>query len=246
MAVSRSTTKADHELGKLDSTFLSIHGWRYIFLFGGYDGTEINSKLIAINVNTKVWSVVPIEGTVAPRIDAAMVGIEDRLYIFGGRQRFEHGNTVFFHCKHCAFQSASETEGVFPMGLHWYFAHTIEALPPVSNPGLPARGRRPIEFVPAPPPVDPYAIICGWVASPFSNDDSYLVPELYRYVLPPVQEVECLDMKQKLWELELNLQSFIAVGRKLYMFGHDDSDETDAHTVYTVCVELDTQERTAR
>lgn len=62
-------------------------------MFGGYDGTEINSQLIAINVNTKVWSVVPVEGTVAPRMDAAMVGIENRLYIFGGRQKFEHGSS---------------------------------------------------------------------------------------------------------------------------------------------------------
>ncbi|KAK0194615.1 hypothetical protein F5146DRAFT_444383 [Armillaria mellea] len=297
-------------LQNASATFLKIHGWRYVFLFGGYDGTEINSQLIAINVNTKVWSVVPVEGTVAPRMDAAMVGIGNRLYVFGGRQRFDHdssnlnsysiaectdarwkwickdvpypphvpdlgfggkaltvyggkqvlltvgristnahidmnpGNTVLFHCKHCTFQFASQTEGIFPTGLHWYFAHMIEASPPVSNPGPPARGRKPIAFVPAPPPADPYAIICGWVASPFSIDDSYLVPELYRYKLPPIQEVECLDVKQKLWELELDLQYFIAIGRRLYMFGHD-SDETDANTVYTVCVELDMQEMMA-
>ncbi|KAK0498993.1 hypothetical protein EDD18DRAFT_1103443 [Armillaria luteobubalina] len=150
-------------LQNASATFLSIRSWRYLFLLGGHDGTEINSKVIAFNVNTKVWFV--------------------------------------------------------------------------SNPGLPARGRKPIGFVPAPPPVGPY-IICGWVASPFSNDDSYLVPELYHYKLPPVQEVECLDVKQKLWELELDLQSFVAIGRRLYMFGHD-RDETDVNTVYPVCIELD-------
>ncbi|KAK0484503.1 hypothetical protein IW261DRAFT_1331192 [Armillaria novae-zelandiae] len=286
------------------AAFLSIHGWRYVFSFGWYDGTEINSQLITINVDTKVWSVVPVEGTVAPRMDAAMVGIENHLYIFDGRQRFEHGSpnlnsysvaectnahwrwickdvpyppyipdlgfggkalavhggkqvplttgrismnavrSIFlFQC--LTLHPASQTEGVFPRGLYWYFAHPIEAAPPVSNPGLPARYQKPIEFVPALPPVDPYAIICRWVASPFSIDGSYLVPEFYRYRLPPVQKVECqVDVKQKLWELELDLQSFIAVGRRLYMFGHD-SDETDANTVYTVCVELDMQEMTA-
>ncbi|KAK0460699.1 uncharacterized protein EV420DRAFT_1533721 [Desarmillaria tabescens] len=293
-------------LQNASATFLNIHGWRYVFLFGGYDGTEINSQLVAINVSTKVWSIVPVEGIVAPRMDAAMVGIENRLYIFGGRQSFEYGspnfrsfsvaecidsrwkwiykdmpypphisdlgfggralavyggkqilltpgrklsddcidmnsgNMVLFHCKHGTFQSASQTEGVFPVGLHWYFAYTIEASQPVLNPAPPSRGRKPIEFVPGPPPADPYAIICGWISSPYSSNN-HLVPELYRYQLPPVQEVECLDVKQKLWELELDLQSFIAVGRRLYIFGHD-NDETDADTRYTVCIELDTQQ----
>ncbi|KAK0205529.1 hypothetical protein DFS33DRAFT_1329072 [Desarmillaria ectypa] len=39
------------------------------------------------------------------------------------------GNTVLFHCKHSTFQSASQTEGVFPADLHWYFAYTIFSRP---------------------------------------------------------------------------------------------------------------------
>ncbi|KAG5722235.1 hypothetical protein E4T56_gene15237, partial [Termitomyces sp. T112] len=68
-------------------TFCVIKGHRVILLFGGMrlDGTGPTSDLHLICLDMMKWWQVDIPNEVAPRVDAKMTFIDNRLYIFGGR-----------------------------------------------------------------------------------------------------------------------------------------------------------------
>ncbi|KAJ7016724.1 hypothetical protein C8F04DRAFT_716868 [Mycena alexandri] len=68
-------------------------GQRILFIFGGqvngldeHDPGEMSSELIAIDVDALKWWVVDVAGgAVAPRIESALVVVDDEIFIFGGR-----------------------------------------------------------------------------------------------------------------------------------------------------------------
>lgn len=73
-------------------TFLHFKETNYIFMFGGYDADEgaLSSRLIAIDLDDAQWWYVKIEGDdVRGRINASMVGIDNKLFIFGGRKSYK-------------------------------------------------------------------------------------------------------------------------------------------------------------
>lgn len=73
-------------------TVLHFKETNYIFMFGGYDVDEevMSSRLIAIDLDDAQWWYVEIEGgNVSGRINASMVGIENKLFIFGGRESYD-------------------------------------------------------------------------------------------------------------------------------------------------------------
>ncbi|KAK0205553.1 hypothetical protein DFS33DRAFT_1274442 [Desarmillaria ectypa] len=67
------------------SMFAIMNGCEYVFLFGGFDDSTQEkgrySELIAIDVRAKMWAYVSVVGSVEARIDATIVGIDDRLYV---------------------------------------------------------------------------------------------------------------------------------------------------------------------
>ncbi len=73
-------------------TVLHFKETNYIFMFGGYDIDEevVSSRLIAIDLDDAQWWYVEIEGDdVCGRINASMVGIDNKLFIFGGRASYD-------------------------------------------------------------------------------------------------------------------------------------------------------------
>ncbi|KAF9025743.1 hypothetical protein BDZ89DRAFT_1068110 [Hymenopellis radicata] len=202
------------------ATYLAMNGCEYVFLFGGYnsDCNGTTSALIAIDVATKMWSYVSVEGDVIARVDAALVGVKNRLYpypihvpglgydgraiaVFNGVKimltagRLRNGRSV----RNPSFQEP--------------FTHTTKVL--VKQ-----------ETV----TVDPFALICGWVSIPGSTD---LAPEIWKFVLPPVEKMQCLNIRQKILNLEMDLQCFIAVGGRFFFLGSGNME------TYNLCLEVD-------
>ncbi|KAG7445267.1 uncharacterized protein BT62DRAFT_187317 [Guyanagaster necrorhizus] len=290
------------------STFLRMYGCEYVFLFGGCDDdtSQISSKLIAIDVSAKIWAYVNVKGDIAPRIDAAMVGIGNRLYVFGGRPNgnvegrsilrsysvaecdeychwswivedepytadvpnlgfgggafpiydgmkilltpgrihttaditMSENNVVFFHTENRTFQSVSKTNGNFPSNLQWYNSYAVKPSQRTSIPLPRAAGLPPREALTV-GPSHPFTVIVGWIKSP--DHEGYLVPEVWQYFIPPKERVQCLNLHRKLWALDLDLQTFITVNGRHFLFGVDEDDVSSKNTVYNVCVELDLQ-----
>jgi len=79
------------------------------------------------------------------------------------------------------------------------------------------------------------ALLCVWIPSRINC--KYLVPEIYRYLLPPIEECECLDLQDKIWNTDLDLQNFVVVKGKVYLMGFD-GDEARERAVWNVAVEV--------
>ncbi|KAJ7932322.1 hypothetical protein B0H13DRAFT_2179455 [Mycena leptocephala] len=74
------------------SSLTSVDGGTYMFLFGGHDpkSKRVTADLIAINLDSFIWWYVDVPGPpVVPRMSASMVAIRNRIFIFGGRNKFE-------------------------------------------------------------------------------------------------------------------------------------------------------------
>ncbi|KAJ7883639.1 hypothetical protein B0H14DRAFT_2214073, partial [Mycena olivaceomarginata] len=73
------------------SSLTSVDGGTYMFLFGGHDpkSKKVTADLIAINMDSFIWWYVEIPGSPAPRMSATMVAIRNKIFIFGGRNKFE-------------------------------------------------------------------------------------------------------------------------------------------------------------
>jgi hypothetical protein len=90
----------------------------------------------------------------------------------------------------------------------------------------------------------PSAVIAAWIP----HSKNYLVPELWQYLLPPEEELRCLNLRQMIWDLNLDLQAFVIVGSRLLLLGYQgppssqseatDDDDDDDDAVYNVCVEV--------
>ena len=76
----------------------------------------------------------------------------------------------------------------------------------------------------------PSVIISGWIR----YNGNYLVPELWKYSLPPDETCECLNLREKLWALDLDMQSFVVVGGRSFLLGRG----SDNDLVWNTCVEV--------
>lgn len=56
-----------------------------MLLFGGQQKNRLCADLIAVDLESLTWFIIPVEGgSVAARMSASMVTVKDRVYIFGG------------------------------------------------------------------------------------------------------------------------------------------------------------------
>jgi hypothetical protein len=86
------------------ATFLNINGGRFVFLFGGHDASKDRgtSDLIAIDLDELTWWYVKVEGgPINDRIQASLVGIDNRLYIFGGKKEFDDAGRAPSFTSYC-------------------------------------------------------------------------------------------------------------------------------------------------
>lgn len=142
-------------------------------------------------------------------------------------------STIFFHTHNLTFQDARATMGNFPGGIFWYLLDSFVAgarapapIPPRRR-GSPRKNPLPADMPEAPvnPAMPahtfpPSVIIFAWV----QQDDEHLVPEAWQYFLPPTERIRCLNLKDMLWDLDLDFRASVAVGNRLLLLGHEEGD----------------------
>jgi len=159
--------------------------------------------------------------------------------------------TVLFHTIHHTFQAQTGTIGDLPKNVAWYQLQNLS--PALGRSASKARlppsrsrvNRQPTErlisgsstvhFTGPNKPTTSSVLMCAWIP----HADEYLVPEVWQYVLPPDERIRCLDLREKLWNLDLDLQMFIVSGSRLFLMGYErppGADEEDP--VWNVCVEM--------
>ncbi|KAK7029050.1 hypothetical protein R3P38DRAFT_2524839 [Favolaschia claudopus] len=78
-------------LGEPAVAIMTLNSRSYMFLFGGFDSSSraTTNRLISIDLETYIWQYVDVsDSCILPRMSAAMVGVNDELFIFGGRQLY--------------------------------------------------------------------------------------------------------------------------------------------------------------
>ncbi|KAJ7111475.1 hypothetical protein C8R44DRAFT_711873 [Mycena epipterygia] len=249
-------------------TLASVNDSPFLFIFGGHNGDNPTSDLIAIDVDLHIWWFVDVQGTsILPRMCASMVTINNQIFIFRGRTDFDDTSpairtylianyhpetrwtwkvsdgpmppdlpplgfsiqaapiyggqkillaqgrlknddpielsretTISFHTHNHTFQDARGTMGAFPRGVAWYQMYSVV-------PG--ARPRNPEAESPR-----HSVVIFAWV-----KHKGALVPEGWQYLLPPAERIRCLNLRDKVEDLELDLQAFATVGNRLVLLG---------------------------
>lgn len=143
-------------------------------------------------------------------------------------------NCILFSPTEYTFQQQSHTPGEFPEAMRWYF---VDPFPPPNHSTTRARNRRSsATHLTATPDasdpnfVGPSVLIVGWI--PFGDDG--LVPEFWKYSLPPDEHCICLNLRQRLWDLDLDLQMFAVVGGRMFFFGRSSHQDL----TYNTCVEV--------
>ncbi|KAJ7761297.1 hypothetical protein B0H14DRAFT_2634083 [Mycena olivaceomarginata] len=58
--------------------------------------------------------------------------------------------------------------------------------------------------------------------------DDALVPEIWQYFPPPVGRIRCLNLRDTFWDLKLDLQSFVAAGTRMLLFGSEEGHDDEA------------------
>ncbi|KAJ6632130.1 hypothetical protein B0H10DRAFT_2426970 [Mycena sp. CBHHK59/15] len=221
-----------------------------LFIFGGRTQFDDNSPAIRTysiaeyNPQTR-WTWTVSDGPLPP--DLPLLGYNIQATpVYGGQKilltqgRVENEKpidmsqeaTIFFHTQNHTFQDARTTMGDFPRGISWYQLGSVVAGPRPSAPVSPRRRGRPpkdpsreIPAIPVMPTYNfpPSVVIVAWVNH--SAEDGCLVPEAWQYFLPPTERIRCLNLGDKLWDLNLDLQSFIAVGNRLLLLGSEEGRE---------------------
>lgn len=108
-----------------------MNGGHFVFVFGGHDPSknQAMADLIAIDVDDLSWWYVKIEGgPITGRIQSALVGIENRLYVFGGKEKFTNAGHSPSFASYCVAEYVADRG--------WTWSVRDQPYPP----GLPSLG----------------------------------------------------------------------------------------------------------
>ncbi|KAJ7178187.1 hypothetical protein C8R46DRAFT_988336 [Mycena filopes] len=117
-------------------TLSFVGGGRFLILFGGFNTTAGNpvSDLVAVDLDSMVWCFIDIQGApILPRMSACIVGVKNRLFIFGGRDQFEDKSPPLRTYSIAEYTQQTRwtwrvTDAPFPPDLP-LLGHTIQATP---------------------------------------------------------------------------------------------------------------------
>lgn len=100
--------------------------------------------------------------------------------------------------------------------MRWYFLDALPITTPLDGPALSYQ--------------TPTAQLVAWI--PYDHDN--LIPEIWRYALPPEEGCRSLNLRERMWGMRLDFQMFALIGGRHFFFARD--SETSA--TYTTCVEI--------
>ncbi|KAJ7243580.1 hypothetical protein B0H12DRAFT_829010 [Mycena haematopus] len=216
-----------------------------LFIFGGRYEFEVNAvihtySIAEYNPGTRwTWKVsdMPIPTQIPPMgylTESVSVLNGQKILLMQGKTSINpidmsRESTVFFHTDNHTFQDARTTVGNFPKGVSWYKLASVKSgvvlpsHPESASKRLRGRPRKYPLDIPAASPAMPTCdfpdsvVVVAWVKHAADGDD--LVPEAWQYLLPPAERIRCLNLGEKLWDLNLDLQDFVAVGNRLILLG---------------------------
>lgn len=121
---------------------------------------------------------------------------------------------MFFHIRDYTFQDAGTTEGTFPRELAWYQMQSVVAERRPREPE--ATSSRPLKRPRTVPTDNSYesVVIFGWV-----SHRSGFIPDVWQY-FPQEGRIRCLNLRDKVCDLYLDLQAFVPVGNRLLLLGN--------------------------
>ncbi|KZP17010.1 hypothetical protein FIBSPDRAFT_747770 [Athelia psychrophila] len=123
---------------------------------------------------------------------------------------------VLFSPTNYSFQTQAHTPGDFPEDVGWYFLDALTITTPSDASALPSQA--------------PAAQFVAW--TPYDHDS--LVPELWRYTLPPEEDCRSLNLREQMWGMRLDFAMFAVIGGRHFFFARD----SETSTTYTTCVEI--------
>jgi hypothetical protein len=122
---------------------------------------------------------------------------------------------VFFHTENHTFHIPAKISGdVLPHQVSWYESFPVTAS--LDNHPPRSAGAR-TSTDPVLSLTSPFVIFCTWLPRP----DGYISLELWQYFLPPEEKISCLQLRDKLWDLDLDLQAFVTVGNRFFLLGYE-------------------------
>lgn len=63
--------------------------------------------------------------------------------------------------------------------------------------------------------------------------------ELWKYFLPPEEKISCLQLRERLWDLDQDLQTFVAVGSRFFLLGNEPSRNARPEDAkFNICTEI--------
>lgn len=139
---------------------------------------------------------------------------------------------MFFHTANRTFQTAADTPGPFPDRVSWYFPFSVpQTRGVVGGPGI-----QPL-LSPC-----PSVVFGAWVPQPGAPE--FITPEIYQYLLPPEEQLNCLNLREKIFSLNIDLQIFVVVAGRYFLLGWKEENEdvkgenNNEPRFYNTCVEI--------
>ena len=139
---------------------------------------------------------------------------------------------LFFHSENRTFHNIAITVGDFPQNIWWYQIHIVNEKPTFA---ISAKKRKRDSDAPQiSSSTTPRVVICGW--TPYPNTDD-LIPEFWEYLPFPEDKITCLNLRQKIWDMDQDLQGIASMKGRLFLLGRD-KPEVNLWDIYVEVTDL--------
>ncbi|TFK69845.1 hypothetical protein BDN72DRAFT_839893 [Pluteus cervinus] len=210
-----------------------------LFVFGGrqaFDDESILNSYSIAEYSDKGWRWGRVdEERECPQLGYGSVAVtfpeRNEIMLISGRKKFaspfhiNKKNMFVFDVGTYTFRPNS-LKGPVPGQLWWYAAYQLRApgtLQRSASPSPSSREESPLTDLSSPPPSPPPSnpnlplLVGGWT----SRNPNETIPELWECNLEkPSEGMRCLHVREKLAELKLDVQVFIACGRRVFILGY--------------------------
>lgn len=150
---------------------------------------------------------------------------------------FSKENVLFFHSENRTFHNIALTVGDFPQNIWWYQIHVVNHSKVSGRLFAATSGKKRKRDSDAPQissSTTPRVIICGW--TPYPNTDD-LIPEFWEYLPFPEDKIMCLNVSQKIWDMDQDLQGIASTKGRLFLLGRD-KPEVNLWDIYVEATDL--------